>query len=111
MLTEESILQTLLQGRMRLSAAVWIVVREAQAAEDSFQNVMPEAMTGRATFTNGSSGVPRPSSPPAAKALTGGAATDARWGDWRMAFLTRWTASGRPTPLPGFTEGHPPVAE
>jgi RNA polymerase sigma-70 factor (ECF subfamily) len=55
MLTEESILQTLLQARMRLSAAVWLMVRDTHAAEDIFQNVTLKAMSSRATFASESS--------------------------------------------------------
>lgn len=54
-LTEEAILHCLLQARPRLSAAVWLVVRDAHAAEDIFQNVTLKAMTGRANFPNESS--------------------------------------------------------
>jgi RNA polymerase sigma-70 factor (ECF subfamily) len=51
-LPEPQILQTLLQARPRLSAAVWLVVRDTHAAEDIFQNVTLKAMTGDATFDN-----------------------------------------------------------
>lgn len=49
-LTEEHILQSLMQARTRLSAAVWLVVRDAHTAEDIFQNVTLKAMTGQSTF-------------------------------------------------------------
>lgn len=49
-LHEQEILQTLMQWRTRLSAAAWIVVRDAHAAEDIFQNVALKAMTRGALF-------------------------------------------------------------
>lgn len=49
-LTEQDILQFLMQTRPRLTAAAWIVVRDTHAAEDIFQNVTLKAMTGRASF-------------------------------------------------------------
>lgn len=50
MLTEAQILQCLMAARTRLSAAVWLVVRDTHGAEDIFQNVTLKAMAGRATF-------------------------------------------------------------
>ena len=49
-LTEPVILQTLMQWRTRVSAAAWVVVRDAHAAEDIFQNVVIKAMTREVTF-------------------------------------------------------------
>ncbi len=49
-LSDEDILRTLMKSRDRIAAAVWIVVRDAQAAEDIFQNVALKAMTGQASF-------------------------------------------------------------
>jgi len=49
-LTEQDILQNLMQARTRLSAAAWLVVRDTHAAEDIFQNVTLKAMTGQASF-------------------------------------------------------------
>lgn len=49
-LAEADILQALMQARPRLSAAVWLVVRDTHAAEDIFQNVAVKAMTGGTTF-------------------------------------------------------------
>ncbi len=49
-LEEQAILQTLMQARTRLSAAAWVVVRDAHAAEDIFQNVALKAMTRAVSF-------------------------------------------------------------
>ena len=49
-LSEEIILQTLLGARTRLSAAVWLVVRDTHGAEDIFQDITLKAMRGSATF-------------------------------------------------------------
>ena len=49
-LTEQDILHSLMQARTRLSAAAWLVVRDAHAAEDIFQNVTLKAMTDRGEF-------------------------------------------------------------
>lgn len=49
-LSELQILQVLMQARTRLSAAVWLVVRDAHAAEDLFQNVAVKAMTREVRF-------------------------------------------------------------
>jgi len=48
--TEEKILQTLMGWRTRISAAAWIVVRDAHVAEDIFQNVVLKALTRRVHF-------------------------------------------------------------
>jgi RNA polymerase sigma-70 factor, ECF subfamily len=44
-LDQESIVRSLFCARARLSAAAWLVVRDAQAAEDIFQNVSVKALT------------------------------------------------------------------
>lgn len=49
-LAEADILHVLMQARTRLSAAVWLVVRDTHAAEDIFQNVTLKAMTGGTEF-------------------------------------------------------------
>jgi RNA polymerase sigma-70 factor (ECF subfamily) len=49
-LTEQDVLQVLMKWRTRLSAAAWVVVQDAHAAEDIFQNVALKAMTREATF-------------------------------------------------------------
>lgn len=49
-LSEESIVRTLFAARSRLSAAVWLVTRDAGSAEDVFQNVSVKALTSGATF-------------------------------------------------------------
>ncbi len=49
-LSEHDILHCLMQARTRLSASVWLVVRNTHTAEDIFQNVALKAMTSRATF-------------------------------------------------------------
>ena len=50
MLSEPDILQTLMKWRTRVSAAAWVVVRDAHAAEDIFQNVALKAMTRAVSF-------------------------------------------------------------
>jgi hypothetical protein len=50
MLSESDILQTLMKWRTRVSAAAWIVLRDAHAAEDIFQNVPLKAMTREVSF-------------------------------------------------------------
>ena len=49
-LSEKDILQTLMTWRHRVSAAAWVVVRDAHAAEDIFQNVALKAMTRDVSF-------------------------------------------------------------
>jgi len=49
-LAQESIVRTLLAARMRISASAYVIVRDAQAAEDIFQNVTVKAITGDARF-------------------------------------------------------------
>jgi len=48
--TEQDILRTLMKWRYRITAAAWVVVRDAQAPEDIFQNVVLKAMTKEVTF-------------------------------------------------------------
>ena len=50
MLSEQDILQRLMSQRDRVSAAAWLVVRDAHTAEDIFQNVALKAMTRGAQF-------------------------------------------------------------
>ena len=49
-LTEQGILQRLMSQRDRISAAAWLVVRDAHTAEDIFQNVALKAMAKEVTF-------------------------------------------------------------
>ncbi len=49
-LSHEEIMRSLFAARSRLSAAAWVVVRDAQAAEDLFQNVALKAMTKNVVF-------------------------------------------------------------
>ena len=49
-LTEQEILRVLMQNRDRVAAAAWIIVRDAQAAEDIFQNVVIKAITKEVVF-------------------------------------------------------------
>ncbi len=51
-LTEHDVLQSLMKGRIRISAAAWLVVRDTHAAEDLFQNVALKAMTREVSFAN-----------------------------------------------------------
>ena len=50
MLDQETILKHLFEARQRLSAAAWLIVRDAQAAEDLFQNVALKSVTKNVTF-------------------------------------------------------------
>ena len=52
-LTEQDILQRLMGQRDRVSAAAWLVVRNAHTAEDIFQNVALKAMTKGTQFESG----------------------------------------------------------
>ena len=52
MLNEQEILQSLMKWRTRVSAAAWVVVQDAHAAEDIFQNVALKAMTREVSFEN-----------------------------------------------------------
>ena len=49
-LNHQEIVQTLLAARMRISAAVWVIVRDAQAAEDIFQDVSVKALSADVQF-------------------------------------------------------------
>ena len=49
-LTEPNIMQALMKWRSRISAAAWVVMRDAHAAEDIFQNVAVKALTKDVTF-------------------------------------------------------------
>jgi len=48
--SEQDILRTLMKSRDRIAAAAWLVVRDAQAAEDIFQNVALKAITKDVCF-------------------------------------------------------------
>ena len=50
MLDHESILKHLFEARQRLSAAAWLIARDAQAAEDLFQNVALKSVTKNVSF-------------------------------------------------------------
>ena len=49
-LSEQDILRTLMKSRDRIGAAAWVVVRDAHAAEDIFQNVALKALTKEVRF-------------------------------------------------------------
>jgi RNA polymerase sigma-70 factor (ECF subfamily) len=49
-LSQEEIVRTLLAARSRISASAWMVARDAQAAEDIFQNLSVKALAGEARF-------------------------------------------------------------
>ena len=49
-LSEHEVLQTLMQARVRISAAAWLMVRDTHAAEDIFQNVAVKALTRDLSF-------------------------------------------------------------
>ena len=49
-LSEQDILKRLMSQRDRISAAAWLVVRDAHIAEDIFQNVALKAMNKEVTF-------------------------------------------------------------
>ncbi|MFN9718647.1 MAG: RNA polymerase sigma factor, partial [Planctomycetota bacterium] len=49
-LSEKWILQTLMKWRSRISAAAWVVVRDAHVAEDIFQTVALKALTKDVSF-------------------------------------------------------------
>lgn len=51
-LQEAQILQCLMEARIRLSAAAWLVTRDAHAAEDVFQNMALKAITRKVVFEN-----------------------------------------------------------
>lgn len=50
-LSQDELIRTLLSHRARISAGVWLVVRDVHLAEDVFQEVMVKALSG-APFTN-----------------------------------------------------------
>ena len=54
-ISEQDILGMLMKSRDRIAAAAWVVVRDAHAAEDIFQNVALKALTKEVNF--GSEGV------------------------------------------------------
>ena len=49
-LSEKEILRFLMQSRERISAAVWLVVKDAHVAEDIFQNTVLKAVTKDVNF-------------------------------------------------------------
>jgi RNA polymerase sigma-70 factor, ECF subfamily len=49
-LDEHQILKHLMENRVRISAAAWLVVKDAHAAEDIFQNVALKAITRKVEF-------------------------------------------------------------
>lgn len=50
LLTEQQILQTLMQWRTRVSASAWVIVKNTHTSEDIFQNVVLKAMTRDIAF-------------------------------------------------------------
>ncbi len=51
-LDEPDILRILMKSRSQISAAAWLIVRDTQAAEDIFQDVVLKAMTRETHFTS-----------------------------------------------------------
>lgn len=49
-ISDKDILRMLMKSRDRIAAATWIIVRDAQTAEDIFQNVAIKAMTKDVEF-------------------------------------------------------------
>jgi hypothetical protein len=49
-ISEQDILHTLMKSRDRIAAAAWVLVRDAHAAEDIFQNVALKALTKEVSF-------------------------------------------------------------
>ncbi|MHA2315364.1 MAG: RNA polymerase sigma factor [Candidatus Hermodarchaeia archaeon] len=49
-ISEQDILRILMKSRDRIAAAAWVVVRDAHAAEDIFQNVAIKALTKEVSF-------------------------------------------------------------
>ena len=49
-LDHETILRHLFAARQRLSAVAWLIVRDAHAAEDIFQNVALKSVTKEVSF-------------------------------------------------------------
>ncbi len=51
-LLQDDLIRTLLAQRARISAGVWLVVRDVHLAEDVFQEVMVKALSAASPFTN-----------------------------------------------------------
>lgn len=51
-LSQDELIRTLLAQRARISAGVWLVVRDVHLAEDVFQDVMVKALGADTAFTN-----------------------------------------------------------
>ncbi|MCM8533235.1 MAG: sigma-70 family RNA polymerase sigma factor [Lentisphaeraceae bacterium] len=49
-LSDEDILAVLMKARERISASVWLIIKDTQISEDIFQNVTLKALTKGATF-------------------------------------------------------------
>ena len=49
-LSQEIVVRTLLAARTRISASAWMIARDAQAAEDIFQNLSVKALAGESRF-------------------------------------------------------------
>jgi RNA polymerase sigma-70 factor, ECF subfamily len=49
-LAEKDVLQVMMTHRHRIAAAAWVIVRDAHAAEDIFQNVALKALTKDVSF-------------------------------------------------------------
>ena len=49
-LSQEDVVRTLLAARTRISASAWMIARDAQAAEDIFQNLSVKALAGDSRF-------------------------------------------------------------
>jgi RNA polymerase sigma-70 factor (ECF subfamily) len=49
-LSQEAVVRTLLAARTRISASAWMIARDAQAAEDIFQNLSVKALAGESRF-------------------------------------------------------------
>ena len=49
-MTEEDILSVIMKNRERISAAVWVMLKDTQTSEDIFQNVALKALTKNVTF-------------------------------------------------------------
>ena len=49
-ISEQEILRMLMKSRDRIAAAAWVVVRDAHAAEDVFQDVVLKALTKEVSF-------------------------------------------------------------
>lgn len=51
-LTHDEIMRVLFAARLRLGTAAWVITRDAQAAEDIFQNVALKALTKDVAFAH-----------------------------------------------------------